>query len=150
MKLEGRYTFKASREQVWNAINDPAILKKCLPGCEKLVAKGNDTFDAVLKVGVAAITGSYTGKVKITEKTPPSHYKLLVEGNGTPGFVRGEGTVDLEEKDGETILSYSGDAQVGGVIAAVGQRMIQSVAQSLADQFFKALSSAAAKRKTKK
>ena len=110
-----------------------------MPGCERLEEVRPDTFEATLKLGIAAVQGTYIGSVQLLDKTPPSHYRMMVDGSGTPGFVKGEATIDLEEKDGETVLTYSADVQVGGLIANVGQRMISGVAKMIVNQSLKKL-----------
>lgn len=141
MKIEGSYTFKAPRQKVWDVLLDPKILAQCMPGCENLQEVGPDQYEATMKVGVAAVKGTYKGKVSIKEKQPPSHYVLNGEGSGGPGFMQGEMSIDLEEKDGQTVLKYSTDAKVGGLIAGIGQRMIGGVAKMMVDQFFKKIES---------
>lgn len=137
MKFEGNYTFKASREKVWQVLLDPKILAQCMPGCEDLKEIGPDQYEASVKVGIAAVKGTYKAKVSIKEKQPPSHYVLSGQGSGGPGFMQGDVVIDLEQKGGETLLKYSTDAKVGGLIAGVGQRMIGGIAKMMVDQFFK-------------
>ena len=100
-----------------------------------------DQFEAVMKVGVASVKGTYKGKVAIKDKQPPSHYILSGQGSGGPGFMRGDVAIDLEEAGGQTVLKYSTDAKVGGLIASVGQRMLNGVAKMMVDQFFKKVES---------
>ena len=137
MKIEGSYTFNAPREKVWQVLLDPKIMAQCMPGCEGLTEVGPDQFEATLKVGVASVKGSYKGKVSIKEKEKPSHYVLSGEGSSGPGFMRGDVAIDLEEHHGQTVLKYSTDAKVGGLIASIGQRMLNGVARMMLDQFFK-------------
>lgn len=141
MKIEGSYTFNAPRQKVWEILLDPKILAQCMPGCESLQEVGPDQYEATMKIGVAAVKGTYKGKVSIKDKQPPSHYVLSGEGSGGPGFMQGELSVDLEEKDGQTVLKYSTDAKVGGLIAGIGQRMLGGVAKMMVDQFFKKMES---------
>ncbi len=141
MKIDGSYTFNAPRDRVWQVLLDPKVLAQCVPGCEALTEVGPDQYEAVMKVGVASVKGSYKGKVSIKDKQPPSHYVLSGEGSGGPGFMRGDVAVDLEEKDGQTLLKYSTDAKVGGLIASIGQRMLNGVAKMMLDQFFKKMES---------
>lgn len=112
-----------------------------MPGCESMKEVGPDQYEAVMKVGIASVKGSYKGKVSIKDKKPPSHYVLSGEGQGGPGFMRGDLAIDLEEQDGKTLLKYSTDAHVGGLIAAVGQRMLNGVAKMMVDQFFRKVES---------
>lgn len=136
MKLEGSHDIPAPRQKVWSAFLDPELLRQAIPGCEKLEPLGNDEFKATMKIGVAAVKGTFEGKVKITDKTPPTSYRLAVEGSGGPGFVRGETLITLSDIDGGTRVTYSADVQIGGLIAGVGQRMLGGVSKMLADQFF--------------
>ena len=141
MKIEGSYTFKAPRQKVWDILLDPQMIAQCMPGCEGLKEVGPDEYEATMKIGVASVKGSYKGKVSIKERQAPSHYVLSGEGSGGAGFMKGDMSVDLEEKNGETMLRYSADAKVGGLIAGVGQRMLGGVAKMMADQFFKKMES---------
>jgi carbon monoxide dehydrogenase subunit G len=118
---------------------DPKVLAQCMPGCETLNEVAPDQYEAVMKVGIASVKGTYKGKVSIKDKQPPSHYVLSGEGSGGPGFLQGDMTVDLEENNGQTLVKYSSDAKVGGLIASIGQRMISGVAKMMFDQFFKKL-----------
>lgn len=137
MKIEGSYTFQAPRERVWQVLQDPKIMAQCMPGCESMTEAGPDQYEAVMKVGIAAVKGTYKGKVAIKDKQPPSHYVLSGQGSGGPGFMQGDVSIDLEEHNGQTILKYSTDAKVGGLIASIGQRMMNGVTKMMVDQFFK-------------
>ncbi len=139
MKLEGTYTFNAPREVVYKVLLSPAALKACMPGCERLEETAPDVFESVMKIGVASVKGTFTGKVQMKEKTPPAAFTMDVEGSGLAGFMKGEGRVELVDLGGKTEVKYAGDAQVGGLIAGVGQRMIGGVAKVMIGQFFKAM-----------
>jgi carbon monoxide dehydrogenase subunit G len=136
MKIEGAHDVPAPRAKVWDAFLNPEQLRQAIPGCEKLEAIGNDEFKATMKIGVAAVKGTFEGKVKITDKAPPNSYRMMVEGSGGPGFVRGETLISLSDIENGTRVSYNADVQVGGLIAGVGQRMLGGVSKMLADQFF--------------
>jgi uncharacterized protein len=136
MKLEGAHDVPAPRQKVWEAFLDPARLRQAIPGCEKLEALGNDEYKATMKVGVAAVKGTFEGKVRLMDKNPPDKYRMAVEGSGGPGFVRGETAITLSDIPGGTKVSYSADVQIGGLIAGVGQRMLGGVSKMMADQFF--------------
>lgn len=136
MKLEGRYTLPAPPAKVWALLTDPQRLAKLLPGCERLDSDGPDRFKAAVKFAIAAISGRYAGTLEFADKNPPHSMRMKLSGKGIPGFVDGEGRLELTEKNGQTELHYSGQAQVGGMIAAVGQRMIEGVARKIVDQFF--------------
>lgn len=141
MKIEGSYTFNGPRDKVWQVLLDPKVMAQCMPGCEALNEIAPDQYEATMKVGVAAVKGTYKGKVAIKDKQPPAHYVLSGSGSGGPGFMQGDVVIDLEESNGKTILKYSTDAQVGGLIASVGQRMLGGVAKMMVDQFFKKMES---------
>jgi carbon monoxide dehydrogenase subunit G len=138
MKLAGEQILNAPRERVWDLFNDPERLSRLIPGCEKLEVLGPDEYAGTINVGIAAVKGVYTGKLKIEEKRPPEHYKLLVDGKGKQGFVRGSGTLDLVADGIKTIVKYAGDVQIGGPLVQVGQRMIDSAAKMMMGQFFAA------------
>jgi hypothetical protein len=139
MKIEGSYTFHAPREQVWKVLMDTDSLARAMPGCEGLKPIGDNEYEAVLNVRVGPVTGSYTGTIKLDDLRPPEHYRMKVSGQGNAGFMTGEGTLDLEEMDGDTLLKYQGESQVGGRVANVGQRLINSVATRLISQGLKQL-----------
>ena len=134
MKLTGDYIFEASRDLVWDALNDPTVLAKIMPGCEKLEQTGDNEYEGVLKIKVGPVQGAFQGKIKLSEINAPSSYKMQVDGQGAPGFVKGVGSVQLTEQEGKTVMHYDGDAQVGGRIASVGQRLIESSAKSITNQ----------------
>ncbi|HBH03696.1 MAG: hypothetical protein A2W08_04270 [Candidatus Rokubacteria bacterium RBG_16_73_20] len=136
MKLEGSHDVPAPRQKVWDAFLDPRQLKKAIPGCEKLEPLGGDAFKATLKVGVAAVKGTFEGKVRLSEQKPIESYRLAAEGSGGPGFVKADTLITLSEIEGGTRVAYSADVQVGGLIAGVGQRMLGGVSKMMADQFF--------------
>jgi hypothetical protein len=139
VKVEGSYTFEAPRDRVWSVLLSPDALKNCIPGCESMTATGEDQYEATMRVGVAAIRGNYKGKVRIADKQEPERYKLLVEGSGGQGFVRGEAQIELVDQGQSTLVNVAGDGQVGGVVAGVGQRMLGGVAKMLMGQFFDCL-----------
>jgi carbon monoxide dehydrogenase subunit G len=139
MDVSSSYKFQAPVQDVWNLLVDPAVIARCLPGCDRLEPTGEDRYRAVLTLSVAAISGQYTGTVALVDKHPPHSYRLLVDGTGKAGFVKGEATVDLAETEGATTVSVRGQGQVGGVIARVGQRLLASVANMMLDRFFSCL-----------
>ena len=136
MKIEGSADIPAPREKVWAAFLDPNVLAQALPGCERLEAIGPNEYKATMKVGVAAIKGTFEGKVKLSDLEPPNRYRMAVEGSGGPGFVRGDAGMQMSDVDGGTKVSYDADVQVGGLIASVGQRMLGGVTKMMLDQFF--------------
>ncbi len=137
MKIEGTYVIPAPRETVWQHLMNPDTLARSLPGCEKLVPDAEGSYHAEMKIGISAVKGSYHGRVEVLDAVAPERYRMKVEGQGTGGFVKGEGTLTLSD-DGAagTKISYTGDAQVGGVIANVGQRLIQAAAKQMVNHFF--------------
>ena len=139
MKIEGTHEINAPRERVYALLTDPEVLRRCIPGCESLEKTEEDTYAATMKAGVGMIKGTFKGNVKLEEMRPPEHYRIVVDGKGGPGFVKGTGDFDLEEKDGATLIRYAGEMQVGGTIAGIGQRMIQGAAKMMASRFFRAL-----------
>jgi len=142
MKIEGRFIFPASIQAVWDLLTDPQSLQTCTPGCKKLTEIGADEFEATLEIGVGPIKGAFGGKIVMRDKNPPLRYNLVVEGSGAAGFVRGEGKLTLEpSEDDKTAVLVSGDAQVGGLIAGVGQRLLEGVAKQMMGQFFRCLQS---------
>lgn len=139
MKVQGTYTLHAPIDKVWTFLMDPEAIARILPGCETLKETAPDTFEGVLQIGVAAVKGTYTGSVQMRDKTPPTHYRLLIDGSGKRGFVKGEATVDLKAQAEDTVLTYDADTQVGGLIANVGQRMIGGATKLIINQSLKKL-----------
>lgn len=144
MKLEGTHTIHSPRARLWKLMIDPEVLRRIVPGVESLEAAPDGSYKLTLKAGVGAIKGTYTGAIRLDEMREPEHYKMIVDAKGSTGFVKGAGTLDLAEQGEETVVSYAGDVSVGGTIASVGQRMIQSSAKMMAAQFFTALEAEAA------
>ena len=139
MKLDGTNTLPAPVEAVWQAITDPETLRRCTPGLKELKETGPDAYQATLSIGIAAVKGTYAGTLRITDKQPPAHCKIALEGTGGAGFMKGEGVVDLEAQGAATLVRWTGDIQIGGLIAGVGQRMLGGVGKMLIGQFFKCL-----------
>jgi carbon monoxide dehydrogenase subunit G len=141
MDITGTYTFTAPPERVWALMLDPAAIASCIPGCERLEPDGLDRFKAAITIGMAAITGHYEGIVVISDKVEPSSYRLSVEGQGRPGFVKGDVAINLRADGANTIVEVSGTAQTGGTIARLGQRLIASAAKMMQDRFFSCMQS---------
>ena len=138
MEIKSDYIVSAHREKVWKHLTDAELLSQCIPGCEELIATGNDSYEATIKVGVAGIKGTYKGTVTLENKQPPSSYRLTVEGKSTIGFLKGACDFRLEEANpDETKVELSGKLTVGGKLARVGQRIIGSAAKMTIGQFFK-------------
>jgi len=142
MKIEGTHKLAAARDLVFQALTNPTVLQKCIPGCQELEKTGENQYNARLSAGVGPVKGVFTATVTLKDIVTPSHYTLVVEGKGQPGFVKGSGTLNLAEEDDATSIQYSGDVNIGGMIASVGQRMLQATASLLAGRFFKALEKA--------
>ncbi|GIK40260.1 MAG: hypothetical protein BroJett011_40930 [Chloroflexota bacterium] len=134
MKLEGTYTFDAPRDAVWQALLDPEVLARTMPGCEKLEQIGENEYKGALKIRVGPVQGQFEGIVNLSNINPPESYRMQVDGKGAPGFMKGVGEVRLEDQGEATLMHYTGEAQVGGRIASVGQRLLDSSAKALTRQ----------------
>ena len=141
MDIFGSYTFDAPPDRVWALLMDPAALSSCIPGCEKFEPSGEGRYDVTLTVGLAAITGTYSGTVVLADINPGASYRLLVEGQGRPGFVKGSSVIALRAVGATTAVDVSGAVHTGGPIARVGQRLIGGVAKMMLDRFFACLQS---------
>ena len=140
MNLDGSAVLHADRERVWSVITDPAVLARTIPGCLSLEQVGDDEYRMTVSVGVGAIKGTYAGEVRLSDQKRPASYVMHASGAGAPGQVKAVVTIELAEfGPGETTLTYSADAVVGGPVAGVGQRMITGVAKRMAAQFFAAV-----------
>ena len=141
MDIAGSYTFDAPPDRVWALLMDPAALSSCIPGCEKFEADGDGRYNVTLTVGLAAITGTYKGTVVLDNMVPPTAYRLTVEGQGRPGFVKGTSVIALRADGETTIVDVTGAVHTGGPIARVGQRLIGGVAHMMLERFFACLQS---------
>src|SRR3954470_4407238 len=121
MKITGSQTLPFPQERSYEALRDPELLAKCMPGCEGLELIGPDENKMKMKMALAAFSGLFDGKIRIADSNPPNSFRLIVEGTGKVGFMKGEGLLTLTPEGDGTKVSYEGDAQVGGTIAAVGQ-----------------------------
>ena len=140
MKVSGSAVLHAPVDRVWEALMDPAVLVRTIPGCERLESTGENAYAMTVTAGVASIKGTYAGKVAITDLDAPRSFVMRASGAGGPGTVSTDVTVALAEADnGSTMLVYDADAVVGGVIAGVGQRMLTGVSKKMAGEFFKAV-----------
>jgi carbon monoxide dehydrogenase subunit G len=137
MEIKGEYKIAASREKVFAALNDVAVLQACIPGCESLEKTSDIEMKAKVRMRIGPVSASFTGKVTLSDLDPPNGYKISGEGQGgAAGFAKGGAVVALREDGAETVLTYNVDAQVGGKIAQVGARLIDGTARKLADEFF--------------
>jgi uncharacterized protein len=166
MKISGSYTLPMAPERAYQILLDPAILAQAMPGCESLEKIGPDEYRMKMKVLLAALSGQFEGKVRIADQSPPSSFRLIVEGSGRIGFLKGDGLLKLSAAEtapvaptvtpsdasdasavrspvATTVVSYEGDAQVGGTMAAVGQRLIDGTSKMMIKKFFDKLASLA-------
>ena len=144
MKISGTYTLPLPQEQAYQLMQDPEALARAIPGCESLERIGPDEYRMKMKRALASLSGAFEGKVRITEQAPPDSFRLVVEGTGKIGFVKGDGLLKLAPVDGGTEVAYEGDAQVGGTMAAVGQRLIDGTSKMMIKKFFEKLAGEAA------
>ena len=139
MEISGQHRFSAPRKRVWELLLDPGTLQQCLPGTEDFVEVGPEEYEARMKIGVAAIRGTYQGKVKIHSKDEPGSYQMSVEGKGPAGQISGDATIELIEDGEGTLVNWSGKANVRGTLARVGGRVMQPAAKMIVGQFFNCL-----------
>jgi carbon monoxide dehydrogenase subunit G len=140
MKLSSSARVPAAPDRVFAALVNPEVLRRSIPGCESLMPTGPDTYEARLQVGVAGLKGSYSGRAELRDQRPFESLTLAFSGKGVPGFVQGAAAVQLKADNGGTLVTLTSDVQVGGLIAAVGSRLIEAAARKLADDFFRRLS----------
>ena len=136
MKLVGSYQINLEKQKVWEALNDPEILQKAIPGCEEFIKKSDTEFTATAKNKIGPFNASFTGEIELKDINAPNSYKISGSGNSPVGFASGEADVKLEDINGETNLIYTVEANVGGKIAQVGSRLIDMTAKKMADVFF--------------
>ncbi|HTH00649.1 MAG TPA: carbon monoxide dehydrogenase subunit G [Vicinamibacterales bacterium] len=139
MDIFSSYTFNAPPDRVWDVLMDPDAISSCIPGCNRFEPDGEDRYKVTLTVALAAITGTYNGTVEMTEKTPLRSYRLVMEGQGRPGFVKGTSVIALRPDGAATAVDVSGAVHTGGPIARLGQRLIGGVAKMIMDRFFACL-----------
>jgi uncharacterized protein len=137
MSMHGEVQLGASREAIWTKLNDPEVLKACIPGCEELEKTEDNGFRAAAKMKVGPVSARFKGRVSLSDLDPPNGYRISGEGDGgVAGFAKGGATVALADKDGGTLLTYDVEAQIGGKLAQLGQRLVNGAAKKLADEFF--------------
>jgi len=138
MTMTGEVQLPAAREVVWVKLNDPDVLKACIPGCEELNKLSDTEFQAIAVSKIGPVKARFKGKVQLSELNPPNGYKISGEGDGgVAGFAKGGATVALTDKDGGTLLTYNVEAHIGGKLAQLGQRLVNGAAKKIADDFFK-------------
>ncbi len=143
MKLEGEYIFNGPRDRVWDIIRDPEVLATALPGTQRLNKVSESEYEGTMHVRIGPVAGDFAGRLVVSDEVPPERCTLTVEGRGAPGFASGTGRVRLlEQEDGTTLLSYEGEMQIGGKLAGVGQRLLDTASKSLIRQGLEALNSA--------
>ena len=137
MELSNTRIVAAPPARVWEALNDPETLKACIPGCERFEQDGDGAWSTTVATRIGPVSARFKGKVMLSDLDPPNGYKISGEGEGgVAGFAKGGATVALADKDGGTLLSYNVEAQIGGKLAQLGQRLINGAAKKLADEFF--------------
>lgn len=143
MKISGSYTLAVPPERAYQMMQDPEVLARAMPGCEALEKIGDNEYRMKMKMVVASLSGVFEGKIRIADPNPPSSFRLIVEGSGRPGFIKGDGLLKLAPAASGTDVSYDGDVQAGGTIAAVGQRLLDGTAKILIKKFFDKLTATA-------
>ena len=137
MTMSGEYQLPAEQQAVWEKLNDPAVLKACIPGCQELEKTGDNGFRAIATIKIGPVKATFKGSVTLSDIDPPNGYKISGQGEGgVAGFAKGGASVKLTPKDGGTLLSYDVDAQIGGKLAQLGQRLVNGAAKKVADDFF--------------
>lgn len=139
MDVQGDVKVKASKEEVWKALNNPDVLQKATPGCKSITEIEPDVYKADITIGIAAVRGSYEAEIKILDKAEPDNYRLVMTANSPAGFIEGDAKVYLESEGDSTVIKYAGTAQVGGLIAGVGQRILGGIGKMIVKDFFKKL-----------
>ena len=147
MKVEGEHLFSGTQQQVWDLFRDTEVMAAALPGTKKMELVGENTYEAVMNVRVGPVVGEFSGQLVISNEDHPTSYTMTVDGRGKPGFLKGVGDVILTNQgENQTLMGYTGEVQIGGKLAAVGQRLIDTVAKSIISQAFETLDNALAER----
>src|SRR5262245_42445608 len=136
MKISGSHVLAVPQERAYQVLQDPQVLAKCMPGCEALIRTGENEYQMKMKMALASFSGLFDGSVKIVEPEPPSSFRLIVEGKGKIGFMKGDGKVKLCTAAAGSLGAYEDDVQVGSTLAAVGQRLIDTTAKMMINRFF--------------
>jgi len=143
LKISGSQNVPATRERTYQLLQDPTVLAKCMPGTDHLDKIGPDEYEMKMKMAIASIGGLFSGKVRLADQNPPASFRLVVEGTGKIGFLKGEGLLNLNEREQSTEVTYDGDVQVGGTIASVGQRLLDTTSKMIIKKFFEKLAEVA-------
>lgn len=143
MKIGGSYKLPIAIDQAYALMQDPVVLARCMPGCDHLEKTGDNEYAMRMKMVLASFSGLFDGKVRIADPQPPSRFRLVVEGQGKVGFMKGEGLLTLTTEDDATQVTYDGEVQLGGTIAAVGQRLLDATAKMVIKRFFDKLTKSA-------
>lgn len=136
MDMKGERQVPLERDKAWAALNDPDVLAACIPGCESMEQIGDNEFKTLVKASVGPVSAKFTGKIKLTDVTPPESYKLAFKGDGTAGFAQGTAEVHLTAVDDGTTIAYTANAKIGGKLAQIGSRLVDGAARKMADEFF--------------
>ena len=139
MKIEGEQSLPLPPQAAWELLLDTQVLARAMPGCESLVPASPDEYDMKMKLAVSSISGLFSGKVRIADKIPPTSYRLYIEGQGKLGIVRGSGLLTLSAQSDGTLLQYQGEVQIGGLLASVGERMLDMTTKMMIRRFFSRL-----------
>ncbi|MBI4888441.1 MAG: carbon monoxide dehydrogenase subunit G [Acidobacteria bacterium] len=139
MKLTGTYRCPAPRARVYAALIDPVVLQRCIEGAEQLVRTAGDEYDVRMRIGIGAVKGVFSGTVRLADMQAPEAFTLHVEGKGAPGFVSGSARIRLDDAEPGTAITCDADGQVGGVLAAVGSRLVDAAGRRMMDRFFERL-----------
>jgi uncharacterized protein len=136
LKIGGSYTVPVERDRAYTLLQDPEILARCMPGCDHLTRIGEDEYEMKMKMVISSVQGLFGGKVRLSDQSPPDSFRLIVEGSGKVGFMKGEGLLTLAPVEASTEVKYEGDVQIGGMIAGVGQRLLDVTAKLIIKKFF--------------
>jgi carbon monoxide dehydrogenase subunit G len=148
MKVEGEHIFKGTQKQVWDLFRDTDVMAAALPGTKKMEVVGENVYEAIMNVRVGPVVGEFSGNLVISNENFPETYTMTVDGRGKPGFLKGAGDIILSDQgDGSTLMKYTGDVQIGGKLAGVGQRLIDTVSKSIINQAFDTLDQILVERK---
>ena len=139
MKIAGAYTLPTGQQRAYQLLQDPEVLARCMPGTDHLARIGPEEYEMKMKVVLSAVQGLFSGKVRLADQKPPESFRLIVEGSGKVGFMKGDGLLTLAPSGEATEIGYEGEVQVGGVIAGVGQRLLDTTAKFVIKKFFEKL-----------